>query len=84
MISREEAIKIAETKHGLGFELYSVSHGLPDNCFIYGSGKWTPDHTWCVLCCAHPGKVMLASSRAIVICKDTGNILYDGSAGDEG
>ena len=87
MISREEAIKIAEKHHGPGFELYRISHGLPNNCAVYrGSARsWAPDDVWCVSCLNHPGKHHIAtSSLAIVIHKETGEILYGGDAGDEG
>lgn len=84
MITEKQAIEIADRKHGPGFEFFSITHGVPDNCSLYGSFPRCPDDVWCVLCSAHPGKLMLASSRAIVISKDTGQILYDGSANDEG
>ncbi len=88
MITKEEAIKIAEEHHGPGFKFFQISHGLPSNCSVYRSSStsWTPDDAWCVLCSAHPEKsgMILSSSRAIVIHKDTGAILYDGSANDEG
>ncbi len=84
MITQEQVTKIAEEYHGPGFELYGITHGIPDNCAIYRTGDWNPDQVWCVLCNAHPGELMLASSRAIIICKDTGKIIYDGSANDEG
>lgn len=87
MIGREDALKIAEKHHGAGFELYQISHGMPNSCDVYQSGdhSWAPDDVWCVLCSNHiPGKCMVGPSYAIVIHKETGKILYDGSAHDEG
>ncbi len=85
MMTEEEAIKIAEQHHGPKFEFYKITHGVPDNCSLYGSFSRYPDDVWCILCSAYPHRNdLLISSRAIVICKDTGKILYDGDAGDEG
>jgi len=85
MIDREDAIKIAEKHHGPGFEFYGITHGVPANYSIYGSFPQNPDDVWCVSCSNHPGKhCVVASSRAIVIDKTTGAVLYDGSANDEG
>lgn len=85
MISQEEAIRIAEKHHGPGFVFYGITHGIPFKCGAYGMEKRAGDDVWCILCSANPGrKGVLCSSRAIVISKDTGEILYDGSADDEG
>jgi D-alanyl-D-alanine carboxypeptidase len=86
MISQEEAIKIAEKQHGPGFEFYKIGHGVDSRMYGGNTPSLAPDSVWCVLCLSHPGKkgMMLASSRAIVIHKETGKVLYDGSAGDEG
>ena len=84
MISQDRAIEIAKEHHGNEFKFYRITHGVPNNCRIYNSGEWFPDDVWCVLCSAHPGQYMLASSRAIIISKDTGEILFDASANDEG
>ena len=85
MIAQEEAIKIAKDYHGPAFEFYSITHGVPANCSLYGNFSRAPDDVWCVLCSSHPGNHnLLCSSRAIVISKNTGKILYDGSAHDEG
>ena len=88
MVNREAAILIAEKQHGPGFKFYGIYHGIPDNCTIYGSRKWVPDDVWCVLCASvrsleRHGHI-LTSSRAILISKETGEILYDDSANDEG
>jgi len=88
MIGEAEAITIAEKHHGPGFHFFSITHGAADIsaslAYAANARKWHPDHVWCVLCSANPGKSMLCSSRAIIISKDTGDILFDGDAGDEG
>lgn len=89
MIDRKRAIEIAKRHcwRKFKFELFSARQGLPDYVHIlqWGDKPWTKENVWCVLCNDWPGhEGMLASSRAIVIDKETGKVLYDGSAGDEG
>lgn len=88
MITQEEAIKIAEKHHGPGFDFFAISHGVSQISasmeYIANARKLRPDDVWCVLCSARPGQSGLFSSRAIVVSKETGEILYDGSADDEG
>ena len=85
MITKEEAITIAEKLHGPKFELHEITHGVPLNFAIYESFPRNPDDVWCVSCSARPGGGSAITSRhAIVISKDTGSVLYDGDAGDEG
>jgi hypothetical protein len=44
-------------------------------------GEWKPGDVWVVY--KHPANPMtLRSSEMVVVCKRTGRILYDGSAGD--
>lgn len=84
MITAEQAIEIAKKHHGAECEFYSVTHGMsqisPCLEYITNARKWRPDDVWCVLC----ARAIIASSRAIIISKETGEVLYDGSAGDEG
>ena len=85
MITKERAVAIAEKLHGPKFKLYQVTHGVPENFAIYGSFPRNPDDVWCVSCSIGSGKAnVLASGHAVVISKETGNVLYDGSACDEG
>ncbi|MEI7752279.1 MAG: hypothetical protein WCJ71_09355 [Candidatus Omnitrophota bacterium] len=85
MITEEEAIAIAEKKHGAQFKLYGVTRGIPSNFAIYGSFPRNPDDVWCVYCSLRSDKTgVIASGHAVVIAKDTGQVLYDGSACDEG
>ena len=85
MITQEEAIAIAEKLHSAEFKLYGVTRGVPSNFAIYGSFPRNPDDVWCVYCSLRSGKAgLIASGHAVVIAKDTGRVLYDGSACDEG
>lgn len=85
MITKEEAIAIAEKLHGSKFKMHKVTHGVPSNFALYGSFPKNPDDVWCVSCSIRSEKVnALASGYAVVISKETGNVLYDGSACDEG
>ena len=85
MITKDEAVVIAEKAHGPNFKFFGVTHGVPSNFNIYGGFLRAPDDVWCVSCSSHPDRDDIVSScRAIVISKDTGKILYDGGAGDEG
>jgi len=85
MISQEQAIEIAKQYCGGEFKLFSIKHGVIGYPGVYRLGMWAPDDVWCISCSYHPGKTTgLFSSRVIVIHKDTGKILYDGSACDEG
>lgn len=85
MITQEEAIAIAEKLHSTEFKLYGVTRGVPSNFAIYGSFPRNPDDVWCVYYSLRSGKVgLIASGHAVVIANDTGQVLYDGSACDEG
>jgi len=56
----------------------------PSNCHIYGMPKepcWFIYVPWGDEC---GGTTMLRSSRVILVSKQTGKVLYDGSAGNEG
>ncbi|MFH1799415.1 MAG: PepSY domain-containing protein [Candidatus Omnitrophota bacterium] len=85
MISKEEAIEIARKKHGTGFQFSSITHGVPANFSIYGSFPQNPDDVWRIQggSSQQPVRLGLFSSHAIVISKESGEILYDGGAGDE-
>lgn len=83
MISKEEAVAIAEKLHGAKF--YGATSGIPSNFAIYGSFPRNPDDVWCVCCSLQSDRTgVITSGHAVVIAKDTGQVLYDGSACDEG
>lgn len=65
-----------------GGQVYSIADLLPPNCHPYGLPK---EDCWYVLCSDHPSQVhMICSSRLVAISKATGEVVYDGSANDEG
>lgn len=87
MINQENAIKLAEQHCGPDFKFYQIAHGTAcaPNVYQPAAFSWAPDDVWCLLCCDHTrAKGSIASSRAIVIHKETGKILFDGLANDEG
>ena len=75
-ITKEQALERAKA---LADKVYRVTDEMPDNCHVYGA----PTDCWYALCSSGQ-QMMLTSSRLICICKATGEVLYDGSAGDEG
>jgi hypothetical protein len=80
-ITKQRALAIATRALSRGgqFKCYSQK---PDNCRIYGIKIDQP--CWYVYAPWGDGLLTLRSSRVIVISRRNGEILYDGSAGDEG
>ena len=81
-VNREKALAIAN-QHCLNPSAdFQVFERLPDSWSIYN----LPDEScWFILApWASKDGLVLRSSRALVISKATGKILYDGQAGDEG
>lgn len=81
-ITKQRALAIAAraiTTHDGQLECYSQK---PDSCGIYGINLDQP--CWYVFAPWADGMLALRSSRVMVISRLTGEILYDGSAGDEG
>jgi acyl-CoA thioester hydrolase len=63
-------------------EVFKITDSLPDNCSPYGAPR---EGCWYVLCSSHPGQsYIICSSRLIAISKESGEVIYDGSANDEG
>ena len=84
-LTEQDALNIFKNymeQHESGREIFRITDSLPVNCHPYN----VPSHDcWYVLCSANPSHVyMLCSSRLIVISKTTGEVVYDGSANDEG
>ena len=88
MLSREQAREIAEVaviEHRLGFEIDRVVSleevsGRPP-CHYLAAGSL--DRSW--IAYVKPGlPLRLRSSDVVVIDKESGEIIYAGSAGDEG
>jgi hypothetical protein len=79
-ITRAEARRRAE-RHVLNrmFKGATVRDGAEASHNIYGVRR---ENTWVVY--KNPSGSALRSADAVVICKRTGRVLYEGSAGDEG
>lgn len=81
-ITKQRALAIAARAvmpHGGRFECYSQK---PDNCRLYGINTDRP--CWYVYPPMANNQLTLCSSRVIIISRLTGEILYNGSACDEG
>ena len=83
-ISRAEARRRAE-RHVLKriFGAAQVRDGAEAVLHIYIRGKWKNSDAWVVY--KHPpGLIAIKASDVVLVCKRTGRVLYEGSAGDEG
>lgn len=89
MISRQEALEIAfnacvgVSKEDLRHSAFKCIDLIPEGCRIYNMPTepcWYINAPWGD---GLDGK-MLRSSRAILVSKESGRVLYDGSAYDEG
>lgn len=80
---RTAAIAIARQRCTPELESFRVSRRLPPNAHIY---KQPEEPCWVICAPWKDGKdgTMLRSSRLILISRQTGEVLYDGSAHDEG
>jgi len=80
-ITKQCALEIAEraVSRGGQFKCYSQQ---PKNCNTYGLK--TNDPCWYVIAPWNEESNVLRSSRLIVISRVTGEVLYNGSAQDEG
>jgi hypothetical protein len=83
IISRTEARRRAE-RHVLNrmFKGATVRDGADAKLCIYVRGDWSVKDTWVVY--KNPKEIALKSADVILVCKRTGRVLYEGSAGDEG
>ena len=61
------------------FKGATVRDGSDAGCKIYNVRR---ENTWVVY--KKPQDIALRSSDVVVVCKRTGRVLYEGSAGDEG
>ena len=82
-ITRAEARRRAE-RHVLNrmFKGTTVRDGAVAKLCIYIRGDWSVKDTWVVY--KNPKENALKSADVILVCKRTGRVLYEGSAGDEG
>ena len=84
-IDRNKALRIVAKEVAVRIEELSCHDGLPDNCNPYIRAT-IKEPFWCIYAPWKDGLdgTMLRSSRILLVSKRTGEILFDGSAGDEG
>lgn len=81
-IDKDEALLIAQKQSTPPIEEFQIYDSMPTNWSIYGASADEPGECWYVRTpCTGTG---LRSSRAIIISRQTGEVIYDGSANDEG
>ncbi len=82
-ITRAEARRRAE-RHVLNrmFKGATVRDGAEAKLCIYVRGDWSVKDASVVY--KNPKEIALKSADVILVCKRTGRVLYEGSAGDEG
>ena len=80
-INKEKALEIAR-EHALRVELdiFDITDSLPPGCSVYNA----PKDCWYISCSYNLPFHALTSSRLICVSKTTGEVVYDGSANDEG
>lgn len=81
IINKERALEIA-TEHASRIVLHTFKNtdSLPSNCAVYNA----PKDCWYIFCSYDPTSFDLRSSRLICVSKANGEVVYDGSANDEG
>jgi hypothetical protein len=93
IIDKQKAVQIACKKANCNIEDLHI-YSTPPQTNLYFSGPILPpdekesamDDCWHITVPWNDGKnkMMLRSSRIIIISKETGKVVYDGDAGDEG
>lgn len=84
-ITREEAVQKAREVISDNFvkSIQKVTDILPDGCTIYMSGRHKKS-CWYIFFIPDHSLSILKSTRVIAISKETGEVVFNGSAGDEG
>ena len=81
-ITKQKALETAAQKCMSNIGAFNCYSKKPESCRIYGINPADP--CWYVYAPWSDEQIVLRSSRVIVISRTTGEIFYDGSAGDEG
>jgi hypothetical protein len=80
-IGREQALAVFHERYPRGtVHWVEITDNLPDRCAVYNR----PADCWFVLFLEEKLITRLRSSRLVAVSKSTGEIVYDGSANDEG
>jgi hypothetical protein len=81
-INRQKALEIAQKQCMPLTDTLKIYDSEPSHWSIYWDKK--DEEYWYVERSGAGGAGVICSSHAIVISKKTGDVVYDGSAGDEG
>ena len=83
LVGKRRAVNIVKNAVSSGTRILSVHPDKPAAMHIYNAPQ---EPCWYVYVSWDDGNDMAAlrSSRVVIVSKGTGQILYDGSAGDEG
>jgi hypothetical protein len=81
-ISREQALAVFHQRHPAQvIRSFEIADSLPDGCAVYAC----PKDCWFVrFHTVYDEPYTLGPSRLVAVSKTTGEILFDGSANDEG
>jgi hypothetical protein len=80
-ISKDQALAVFyEHYPKVAVHRVTITETLPTNCAVYAP----PTNCWFVMFLEDEFPWRLRSSRLVAISKSTGEIVYDGDAGDEG
>jgi hypothetical protein len=80
-ISRDEGLAVFHQQYPPAtVDVFTITDTLPGNCVVYNP----PTNCWFILFLENPLRMRLQSSQVVAISKSTGEIVYDGSANDEG
>ncbi|GEM_PF-1719690 len=87
-VSSDEALKIA-LRHlvAIAQQQYEgrlgIRDGVPDGLPLYmTTGSNEREHCWCISVPGGEGSLMVGRSRYICITKETGEVIFDGWAGE--
>lgn len=81
-ITKQKALEIATQVYKTDSKEFHCYSKKPKNYMIYATFPDEP--CWFVTAAWDDAPYVLRSSRVIVISRETGKVLYDGEAGDEG
>ena len=80
-ISREQALAVFHQRHPAQIvREFEITDTLPEGCAVYAC----PKDCWFIRFLTVYDEPALRSSRLVAVSKTTGEIVFDGSANDEG
>ncbi|BBO86718.1 hypothetical protein DSCO28_72840 (plasmid) [Desulfosarcina ovata subsp. sediminis] len=79
-IDRNQALRIAQQQYTPPKEAFEIYDEMPANWIIYGGDRYNPDEHWFIQGPIRDG--IIGGSRVIIISRETGEVVYDGPAGE--